>query len=599
MCGIAGQIAFPEASRATVEQMISRISHRGPDGQGIYSDGPAALGHARLSIIDIGGGAQPMFNEDRSVAVVFNGEIYNYRELRAEIAGRHQLCTESDTEVLVHLYEDLGENFVERLHGMFAFAIWDGRRRKLICARDRFGEKPLFYTEKAGSFSFSSELSGLFAVGLADIQIDESSLANYLELLYVPSPKTILKDAKKLQPGWLLVVDEKGVSTRPYWRPPVPGEGRPEESLRPEELLSILQESVSRRMHADVEVAALLSGGIDSSIVTGLMSRVASQPIRTFSVGFGNVDDETPFAREVSEHFKTNHHEIFVHPSTPGQIVEDLAWYPEPFGDSSVVPTMAVAKEVARHVKVVLTGDGGDELFGGYGRYFQVGAMPHLPGVGLAGAALSRFENSYARKARRFAHAAGSVGGQRYRALTEVFDASARKRLMGRSYPPAAYAVELGSAGDSAIAFDLAYYLPDDLLVKVDIATMRYGLESRCPFLDHVLAERVIPLPLGQKVSRNEGKILLKRAAQGLLPRTILERKKRGFGSPVNQWLAGGLRHLMMDTIGSQNSPIFAYLNRTEVHRVVEAAGHGKGNSHQAWSLLVLDSWLRQFDQRL
>lgn len=593
MCGIAGQVSFPNASVAQVDQAIKALRHRGPDGVGVYSAGAVAMAHARLSIIDLAGGSQPMFNEDETVAVVFNGEIYNYREIRDQLAGRHHFRTDSDTEVLVHLYEEMGPQFVTRLTGMFSFALWDTKRQRLMCARDRFGEKPFYYSYTDRVFSFASELPAMLEAGLVSRDIDQTAVSNFLELLYIPSPRTILKSVRKLQPGWFMLLDEDGIVAEPFWRPPVPGEGRPEESVSDERLMAAVRHAVEQRMHADVEVGSLLSGGIDSSVVTALMAQSSSRKIKTFSVGFGDADDELPFAREVATAFDTDHHELVVHQPSAEEVMDVLSWYPEPFGDSSAVPTMAVCREVSKFVKVVLTGDGGDELFGGYERYERISSIPRLPLGRVAPLAKYAGVSGLGRKVRRLAKTVAAPIGLRHRHLTEVFDAQERARLLGVTHPSAEQGVALAHEGDSSIAYDLRYYLPDDLLTKVDIAAMRYGLESRSPFLDHTLAELVIPLPFNNKIASHETKVRLRNLASKLVPPSITKRKKRGFGSPIDKWLsAGELRTAMLDTVGAASGPLSNLLDASATKAVVQQVSSGRGNAHQAWALLALDAWL-------
>lgn len=592
MCGIAGQLAFDGPKVKAVETALRALHHRGPDGTGIYADQHIAMAHARLAIVDLEGGAQPIFNEDESVCIVFNGEIYNYSELRRELKHRHQFKTEGDTEVLVHLYEDLGASLFERIDGMFSLAIWDKRRKQLLCARDRFGEKPFYYSYDKGVFSFASELWALLSAGLVKAEIDERALSTFLELLYIPAPITILREVRKLQPGWMLTVDSRGLAERCYWRPPVPGEARPEEVLGDEQLLQLLRQAVESRMHADVDVAALLSGGIDSSVVTALMAQSSSRRIKTFTVGFGKDTRDLELARLVAQRFSTDHVELVVSEPSPDFVTEALAWYPEPFGDSSAIPTMAVCREVSRHVKVVLSGDGGDELFGGYGKYRTLDTMPRIdmPLLSLLGQPFSR--GGLGRKISRRIAAATLPAGPANRALTEVFSAPERGRLLGKVIPPAPYGVSANSVADTAMAFDLGYYLPDDLLSKVDIASMRYSIEARCPFLSPTLAEAVVPLNRRTKFSRKEGKLQLRKLASRLLPSAITTAEKRGFGAPLVEWLSSPkLKDAVQDLL-RPNSPVSRYLNPEELGAIVADSMRSGGNPHQVWALLSLNSWL-------
>jgi asparagine synthase (glutamine-hydrolysing) len=593
MCGIAGQLDFTGPDPAAVRRMTDALAHRGPDGDGFYSDGHIALGHLRLSIIDVDGGAQPQFNEDDTLAVILNGEIYNYKELMAELQPRHPFKTRSDTEVLLHLYEELGDDLLGRLHGMFAFALWDGRRKRLLLARDRFGEKPLYYSRRGGRLTFASELGALVQAGVATGGIDRKALSDYLELLYVPAPRTIYAGIEKLPAAHALVADAQGVAIRPYWTPPVPGSEARTPITRPQELRAALRESVRLRLRSDVPLAALLSGGIDSSAVVGLMAEELGPGVKTFSVGFGSADDELPHARVIAERFRTEHHEILVQSDLRTQVDEAFGAYSEPFGDSSSVPTVAVCKEVAKHVKVVLSGDGGDELFAGYGQYRRVARIPHLPLGKLVQSGIGALPTSaFKRRALRFARSAGASGVARHRALIEVFSADERAELLGGERRVAA-----GPAGvpdrdvDAALAFDLGVYLPDDLLVKTDIAAMHFGLEGRCPFLDQELAALAVPPAADQKQNATEGKLLLKAALGDLLPEEILRRPKRGFGSPVGEWLKGPLRPMLEERLRPANAKVREWLDGKAVDRVLDEVTAGRGNGHQGWALLALEAW--------
>jgi asparagine synthase (glutamine-hydrolysing) len=591
MCGIAGNLRFPRADAELVRRMTAALSHRGPDGDGFLAEGPVALGHRRLSIIDVEGGAQPVFNEDRSVAVVLNGEIYNYRELAAELAPRHTFRTRSDTEVMVHLYEEDGEDFVHKLRGMFAFALWDSGAQKLVCARDRYGEKPFLYSAGRDGFTFASELQAFRKGGVPVGKVDRRALSDYLELLYVPAPRTMWTGVRKLPAGHLLVADERGVRVRRYWETPVPGSRARVEPGAPGELRRRLEEAVHLQLRSDVPLAALLSGGIDSSTIVALMARELGPGVKTFSVGFGREDDELPFAREVAERCRTDHHEILVTDDAVRQTVEALGAYSEPFGDSSAVPTVAVCREVAREVKVVLTGDGGDELFAGYAKYRSLAALPHVAGVGGL-EALWVDGVPRARALRRATHAVEAMGGRKQRALIEVFSWREREALLGAA-AGTAVCFDLPDPVDSALAFDLGVYLPDDLLVKVDIAAMRWGLESRAPFLDPPVGEHAVPLPVETKQNRNEGKLLLRAAVGDLLPESVLHRTKRGFGSPVEAWLVGPLRGLVEDLLASPDARVRSVMDPRGVDRVLAETRAGTGNAHQAWALLAYESWAR------
>jgi asparagine synthase (glutamine-hydrolysing) len=589
VCGIAGHLAFPAAEPERARRMAERLAHRGPDGAGEWAEGPIALAHRRLSIIDVAGGAQPMRSADGALAVVCNGEIYNYRELRKEL-GEERFRTRSDTEVLLELYARDGVAMVERLRGMFAFALWDARARRLLLARDRFGEKPLVYARRGRELFFASELHALRAGAPEAIGgVDRRALAHYLELLYVPAPLTLLSGARKLPAGHLLLAGEHGVEEQRWFTPPAPGSGAT--ALGAAELRGKLAAAVSAQLVSDVPVAALLSGGIDSSAVVGLAAEKVGPGLRTYAVGFGRPDDELPAARLVAERFRTDHRELVIEGGVTELAEQAFAAFSEPLGDSSVVPTAAVMRAVAREVKVVLTGDGGDELFAGYDRYRtlqRLSALPALSASRLAARALRG-------KLGRAAEAVGRSGEQRYRALLEVFNQREREALLGESLPAAPGAdLRVQSDVDAALAFDLIVYLPNDLLMKVDGAAMRFGLEARAPLLDPELALAVLPPAASSKQSASQGKLLLRAALGDLLPREIWQRKKRGFGAPVSAWLRGPLWPMLRDLVGSPAARVRKWLDGRAVERAVADVEAGRGNPHQAWALLALEQWARR-----
>jgi asparagine synthase (glutamine-hydrolysing) len=598
MCGIAAHFSMPGADPETVRRMLGTLRHRGPDDEGSYAEGPIALGHRRLSIIDVAGGAQPIFNEDRTVAVVFNGEIYNYRELAAELSHKHLFRTQSDTEVLVHLYEEHGTDMLARLRGMFAFVLWDARKHAVFAARDRFGEKPLVYLEGRGGLWLASEVRALAQAGLPLGSVSPQAVAEYLSLLYIPAPASIWSNVRKLEAGHMLLADKHGVRVRRYWSPPRPGAWATEPAGIVARTRELLEESARLRLRSDVPIAVLLSGGVDSSTVAALAARASGARLKTFSVGFGRPDDELPQAREVALRYGTDHEEIVIRENLHEVVPRALAAFSEPFGDSSAVPCVEVFLEVARHVKVVLTGDGGDELFAGYDRYRQVAALPHLPLGGALARTLDRLpETRGLQRVRRGVRVLTGRRGARYRALIEVFSARERERLLG--IVPAALGVpdDESTDADAALAFDLGVYLPDDLLVKTDITSMAASVEARCPLLDHQLAEWVIPAPIGAKQSRRRGKLLLEAATRDLLPPHVYSRPKRGFGSPVEQWLRGPLRALFEDTVMSPQARIRDWLDSRSIREVGRAVLEGRSSGHQGWALLALEAWGRAHER--
>lgn len=594
MCGVAGHFAAGRVDVAAVRRMMTAMGHRGPDGEGLYSSTDVVLGHRRLSIIDLTGGAQPISNEDGTVIVVLNGEIYNYRELTEELKGRHQFRTASDTEVIVHLYEDYGDELVQKLRGMYAFALWDEKRRRLLVVRDRLGKKPIVYAEQDGALWFASELHALSAAGAPLGGLDRAALAHYLELLYVPAPRTIWTGAKKLPAGHLLIADANGVSIRRYWTPPRAGSrstrgGREEWTA----LTAVLvEDAVKLRLRSDVPVGVLLSGGLDSSVVTAFAARNVSEPLRTFSVGFGRGDDELPIAVAVANRYGTMHQEIVIQTDVVEATLRALNAFSEPFGDSSAVPCSEVFREVAKHVKVVLTGDGGDELFAGYGRHRLMESLPFVPGGAMLASALDLLPpQRHVQRLRRALRAFGRRGPERYRALVEVFSRRARRLLLGHDATPSTLAEPSIREVDSALDCDLNTYLPDDLLVKTDITSMMWSVEARCPLLDQELVEAIVPLPAALKQDRRRGKLLLRDACHSLLPDEVLTHPKRGFGSPVEQWLRGPLRSMLSDLVLSERAKLGSLVDAGVVRRLVGPVLNGHGNGHQAWALLALAAW--------
>src|SRR3954454_12323955 len=521
MCGICGVVAAERErgpDREAVARMSGRLVHRGPDDDGLFSEGPVALAARRLSIIDLAGGHQPIENEDGSAVVVQNGEIYNYRELKRELAGRgHRFATDCDTEVLVHGYEEWGEAFVERLRGMFAIALWDKRRRRLLLARDRFGIKPLYYRHHAGGLSFASELKAMLEQPGVSREIEREAISAYLAFNSIPAPLTIFKQARKLPPGHLLVWDGGEVSLRRYARPGPTNEtrsGSPAELAA--ELREVLDDSVRAHLVADVPVGVLLSGGVDSGGLAALASRHVGEPLRTFSIGFEEEGfNELSRARLVAERYGTDHPELVLRPDAVELLPKLVEAFDEPFGDSSALPTYLVSELAVGEVKVALSGEGGDELFGGYYTYVadllarRVGRLAALARP-LAEALPSRTDRvGFEYKAKRFARAAALPPLERHHGWKEIFSPQARAELAGpgvaawdpldlyrERYAEPAGAEPLARMQD----VDLGIYLADDLLVKTDRLSMAHSLELRVPFLDPKVAEFAFSLPTNLKV---------------------------------------------------------------------------------------------------
>jgi asparagine synthase (glutamine-hydrolysing) len=624
MCGIAGVAAVEGSANATVmREMRDRLVHRGPDSGGEYVDEHVALGVRRLKIIDLLTGDQPQANETRSVWTVFNGEIYNFHELREELAGRgHRLATASDTEVIVHLYEEVGWRFVERLDGMFALAVWDTRTKTLVLARDRLGKKPLLYREANGTIHFASEHQALLAGLGRRPGVDPDAIRLYLRLGFVPAPRDAFAGVRKLAPAHVLVWRDGRSTLHRYWSTPAPGTLRIDEGDAIQELRRLLTRAVARRLVSDVPVGAFLSGGVDSSAVVATMAALSSK-VRTFTIGFREAEfSELAYARDVAERFGTEHREFVVGPGEVDVLPALVRHYGEPYADSSAVPTYFLSKLTRDHVTVALSGDGGDELFAGYERYFAVRlassldrlpALVRVPALGAAARLLPDSVSPFSplRRARRFLQAAALPPRERYLRWLGVFDGEQLARLLSPEFARVTadaervgeLAREDGFTGPDPVAaaqaLDLGLYLPDDLLVKVDIASMANSLEVRCPFLDRELVEFAVRLPTSLKMRGAERKYLVKRAFEGTMPAANLHRRKQGFGVPIGAWFRGDLRHYAEDILLSANALGRGYFRRAELEELVRAHTAGaEDHTHRVWALLFLELWHREFVDR-
>lgn len=608
----------PVADKSLITAMCDRMVHRGPDGFGYHIDGTVALGHRRLSIIDVAGGMQPLGNEDGSVQVIFNGEIYNYRELRADLLKRgHRFATNSDTEVLVHLYEDVGERLPEYLNGMFALAIWDRRRRQLFLARDRFGEKPLYYTSAVPGlrFCFASELKALRMLPEFPDEPDTKSLSDFLRVSYIPDPGTIYKDVYKLRPAHSLTVTESGIQIRRYWQPTFDTASDTLFGDAIEKLRSLAEDAVERRMVSDVPLGAFLSGGVDSSSVVAFMARRAPDRVKTFSIGFTNKKfDETAYARMVAERYQTDHREQIVSPDILEVLDILVDHYDEPFGDSSAVPTLYLAKMTRQHVTVALSGDGSDEIFGGYRRYrFAVAeerirhALPgwfRRPVFGALGRCYPKldFLPRVFRAKATLTCLSHELADAYFNSMSTVSDSlsntilshEVQSELKGYSLRERFHALFHGVRQLPALsqiqAVDFETYLPGDILVKMDRASMAYSLEARAPFLDHRLAELAGRLPAHFKLHRGTGKYIFKRAVEPYLPAPVITRSKAGFTAPLAQWFRTSLK-----------APFESSVLRNEMREYIQLEGVQRiWNEHQSglsdhsrtlWNLLMLAQW--------
>ncbi|MCM5680334.1 asparagine synthase (glutamine-hydrolyzing) [Schlegelella sp. S2-27] len=617
MCGIAGLYSLDErrsADPSIVDAMCRMIVHRGPDDQGVYVNGGAQIGMRRLSIIDLSSGHQPIHNEDRSIWIVFNGEIYNFRELRRELeALGHRFYTNTDTECIVHAYEQYGENCFQRLRGMFGIAILDLRENKLVLARDRLGKKPLYYTTtKDGLLAFASELKCLYAVPGFDPRISLEATHDYFTLGYVPAPASIYDGVHKLPPAHCLVVKQGQVSVRRYWQVEFEPKWQAPEAELKAQLSSKLEDAVRARLVSDVPFGAFLSGGIDSSVVAVLMARNLSSPVKTFTIGFKEAAfNELPDARAVAQHIGAEHHELIVEADAVSML-KDLVWYfDEPFGDSSSIPTYLVSQLAARHVKMVLSGDGGDELFAGYERYRKYQRLDTFArrAFGLGGPALrvasGLVGGARGVRMRRIADRVDQRYPDRYLSGVALNTAADLRMLLAPEVAGSDPFVRVRGLFERAdihdpmeriLAGDMETYLADDILVKVDRMTMANSLEARAPLLDHELLEFAARLPLDFKLRNGVGKYLLKQVANDLLPAAVLNKRKQGFAIPVAQWFREDLRELMLDTLADRRFRERGIFNASGVQQ--RMADHLAGThdySEPLWLLLTYELWARRF----
>lgn len=635
MCGITGAIwTVPHLAvdPPLLRRMTDVLRHRGPDDEGVYASEcrldaasgtlpGVALGFRRLSIIDVAGGHQPMANEDGTVWVVFNGEIYNFAELRHRLEGAgHSFATRSDTETIVHLYEDEGPDCFNHLNGMFAVAIWDARRRQLVLGRDRLGKKPLVYRHQPGRLCFASELKSLLEVPGTPRQIDPTALDEYLTYQYVPHPRTIFRSIRKLPPGHYAVYREDRLLVRPYWQPDFNAQAAMSQAEAIERLRETLESSVALRLQSEVPLGAFLSGGVDSSLIVAIAQRLTNRPLQTFSIGFPIAEyDETRYARLVAKHLGTEHHEFQVTPDGV-KILPQLIWhYDEPFADSSAIPTWYVSELTRRQVTVALSGDGGDELFAGYPRYKAVAAAATLdrfwPLRRVFGAGIwqrlpsSSRQKSTLRRFKRFCEVLRTPPHRRYLDWVGIFNEAARGALYRDDFlatlpdaDPADFlqaALSRAGARDPVTAFslaDLVTYLPCDLMTKVDIASMAHALECRQPFLDYRLVELAASFPAAWKFRRGVGKQILRQAFADLLPREVWTRPKMGFGVPLDHWFRDQLRPLTHDVLLSDTARCRQFFRPAALRQMVEDHEQGRFNHcYRLWTLLVFELWMQHW----
>ncbi|MFC1525518.1 asparagine synthase (glutamine-hydrolyzing) [Candidatus Latescibacterota bacterium] len=626
MCGLAGKHYGARGGRpddGLLHRMCETMRHRGPDEGGVHVEGSVGLCMRRLRVIDVEGGQQPMCNEDGTLWLVFNGEIYNHSLLRVELESRgHVFSSRSDTETILHLYEENGVDCLRRLRGMFALALWDVPRQQLVLARDRLGKKPLYYSHNGQSLSFASELSTLVCDPEVDRGLDAGAVDEYLRYLFVPHPRTIYRGARKLPPGSAAVFRDGRLCVRRYWdleylEDRQPGEAR-------EAMEEVLREAVALRMVADVPVGAFLSGGLDSSLIVALMQQVSNRTVRTFSIGFEESSyNELTHARTVAQHLGTDHREYVVGYEVRELIPKLVLHFGEPFADSSAIPTYHLSRVTRENVTVALSGDGGDEIFGGYRRYragLMAGLYNQWPGwlgrqaieraLGRIREPDSYYGTSLRKRARRFVEFARArreqaatswdfffLEGERKSLYTEDFIAMLEARDEPGSYAP--YAEAASGAGDQAMLWlDLKTYLSDDILVKVDRMSMACSLEVRSPLLDQEVVELAAKLPRRLKFDWHRSKILLRQIAGAVLPQEVLTRPKQGFAVPLAKWLKSELRPWMEDLLLSSGARSRQLIGQRRSAAMIEEHVAGRRDySQQLWALMMLEAWLQSCGQ--
>ncbi|NSW56893.1 MAG: asparagine synthase (glutamine-hydrolyzing) [Armatimonadetes bacterium] len=629
MCGICGKVArggaLAQGDTAIVAAMVSALRHRGPDGNGQADFAAASLGHARLSIIDLFTGAQPMSNEENTVCVVFNGEIYNYQELRKRLEGLgHFFRTKSDTEVIIHAYEQYGEDCVREFRGMFAFALWDEMEQQLLLARDRLGKKPLFYAQTPDGLVFASGLRALLCDPKVSDEMDPDALFQYLRCGLISAPLSIYKSIRKLPPAHTAVYRDGELRLNEYWRLEFTHDGPHDVGEALEALAELLEQSVRLRLMADVPLGAFLSGGVDSTVVVGAMTRLVSTPVRTFCIGFPEPElDERRYAEGAAEVLGTDH-ETFEMGDVSPDLVETVAWhYGEPYCDASALPTFALSELTSRHVTVALNGDGGDELFGGYGRYYYMRGLPMpwdetkklrrailqtipehlhprafraLAGVLaiVAPSRVSRLQRLVAPLSERYWDHLDPCGDEGLQTLV-VPDIFASVR--GSRFPQAISDALTGTTIDTLAPLlhaDIVGPLADVLLVKVDVASMAHGLECRCPLLDQEIVEFAASLPPHLKTHPKQSKLLLKELAARYVPREFFERRKQGFTPPIGRWLRTSLSDLVDGYLRTGHLSQSGMFQREGVESLVDAGPESRNACDALWRLLMFEAWYAQ-----
>jgi asparagine synthase (glutamine-hydrolysing) len=623
MCGICGIVNFDPSATvdpSLLRRMTSALFHRGPDDSGYLLEKNVGLGHRRLSIIDLSGGKQPIFNEDRSAAIIFNGEIYNYADLTKDLISRsHQFTTHSDTETILHAYEEYGDRCVDQLRGMFAFAIWDQKRQQLFAARDRLGVKPFYYFHGKTFFAFSSELKSLLEMSGVPRELDMQSLDLYLSLRYVPGPRTMFRNIYKLQPGHRLKLSGGKLHIEKYWDLPVATSQNRNDNDVLREFNELLEESVRLRLISEVPLGVFLSGGLDSSTILATMSKITNRKrIKTFSVGYDSATSEEEsanefdYARLVAQKFGSEHHEYRVGAQEFCDAIPKLIWHlDEPVADPSCIPLYFISKAAREQITVVLSGEGADETLAGYSIYqkmlhiekFQ--KIVRLPGCSLAGRVGAWFPDA---KFGRFSQLAAQPLESQYRGVSRAFHPWMRQqllksfgdegfeKLLDKQFAPYWKATGGRNSLDRMLYLDTKVWLADDILLKADKMSMAHSLEMRVPFLDHKLVEFAAKLPTKFKLRGGSGKFLLRKAMSGQLPEEIIRRPKKGFPVPIEQWLRGPMKDYTQDTLLSSQSASRQLFNADFIKNLLREHQSGSAKRHEEiWSLLVFESWNRMF----
>ena len=627
MCGICGIIEWRNGKageRADIERMCGQMIHRGPDREGVWLSGPVGLGHRRLSIIDLSdSAAQPMLNEDGSVILTFNGEIYNFQSLRKDLLERgHRFRSNSDSEVIIHLYEEKGVDCLQDLRGMFAFAIWDKRRQRLFLARDRVGKKPLKYFHDGKRFIFASELKSILALPDIPREEDRRAIHYYLAYGYCPAPMTGFQGIHKLPPAHYALVENGKLSIERYWQLSYRRKSDLSEAEWREALLERLEECVRLRLISDVPLGVFLSGGIDSSAITALMAKVSSTRAKTFSIGFSNDRfNELPYARQIAERYDTEHHEFVVEPMNVDIVPKLVHFYEEPYADYSGLPSYFLAKMARENVTVALNGDGGDENFAGYNRYVRFGDRKWLSKY-LAPLGGSRIANWIAnsswaptrlrQKAIPARWLLQSKPHRQFITLVTMFDPFEFGNLYSPDYGEALHDIDITDqyeewfnhpdAGTNDIEraqfADVNCYLPGDLLPKVDIASMAHSLECRSPLLDHTFMELAATVPLNLKIRNGSTKYIFKETVRDLLPPELMQRPKQGFGIPVHDWFSGALKEMAREYLLSERSLARGCFRPDYLEHLFTLHEQGLYQGHPFWLLICLEEWRRQFIDR-